>query len=95
MKYAPAGTAVRLTLRRQDRQAELMVENLGDPIPPKHLPHLFERFYRADTSRSDHGSFGLGLSIAQAIAQAHGGTIRAESDTRSTRFTVTLPLSRT
>ena len=94
LKYAPAGTAVRLTLRRQDRQAELMVENLGDPIPPEHLPHLFERFYRADTSRSDHGSFGLGLSIAQAIAQAHGGTIRAESDTRSTRFTVILPLSR-
>ena len=95
LKYAPAGSTVDLTLRRQERQAELTVENRGEPIPAEHLPHLFERFYRADSSRSDHGSFGLGLSIAQAIAQAHGGIIRAESDKRSTRFTVTLPLSRT
>ena len=72
----------------------LTVENGGEPIPPEHLPHLFERFYRADASRSDHGSFGLGLSIAQAIAHDHGGAIRAESDARSTRFVVTLPLKR-
>ncbi len=94
IKYAPEGSFVRLTLRQQERQAMLMVENGGEPIPPERLPHLFERFYRADPSRSDHGSFGLGLSIAQAIAHDHGGTIRAESDARSTRFIVTLPLKR-
>ena len=94
IKYAPAGSTVTLRLLRQERQAVLTVENTGAPIPPEHLPHLFERFYRADPSRSDHGSFGLGLSIAQAIAHDHGGTIRAESDERSTRFTVTLPLKR-
>lgn len=94
IKYAPEGGVVRLTLQQRDRQALLRVENNGEPIPPEHLPHIFERFYRADNSRSDHGSFGLGLSIAQAVAQRHGGDIRAESDERSTRFTVTLPLKR-
>lgn len=94
IKYAPEGSFVQLTLRQQERQAVLTVENGGEPIPPEHLPHLFERFYRADASRSDHGSFGLGLSIAQAIAHDHGGAIRAESDARSTRFVVTLPLKR-
>ena len=92
IKYAPQGSFVHLTLRQQEKQIILAVENGGDPIPPDRLPHLFERFYRADPSRSGHGSFGLGLSIAQAIAHDHGGTIRAESDARSTRFIVTLPL---
>ena len=94
IKYAPEGSFVHLSLQVRDRQALLTVANGGEPIPPDALPHLFERFYRADSSRSDHGSFGLGLSIAQAIAQTHNGTIRAESDMRSTRFTVTLPLKR-
>ena len=92
IKYAPEGSFVRLDLCARDRQAVLTVENGGEPIPPEQLPHLFERFYRADISRSDHGSFGLGLSIAQSIVHNHGGTVRAESDLRSTRFTVTLPL---
>ena len=94
IKYAPHGGLVRLALQKQERQAVLTVENEGDPIAPEHLPHLFERFYRADASRSDHGSFGLGLAIAQTIAHDHGGAIRAESDSRSTRFTVTIPLKR-
>ncbi len=94
IKYAPAGSAASLTLRRQDKQAILQLINGGDPIPPEHLPHLFERFYRADESRSDHGSFGLGLAIAKAITEEHGGTIRAESDSRGTMFTVSLPMKR-
>lgn len=94
IKYAPEGSFVTLELRAQDRHGILTVENGGKPIPPEDMPHLFERFYRADPSRSDHSSFGLGLSIAQAIAHTHNGTIRAESDARSTRFTVTLPLKR-
>ena len=94
IKYAPEGSFVRLTLTQQERKAVLTAENGGEPIPPEALPHLFDRFYRADASRSDHGSFGLGLSIAQAIARSHGGEIRAESDERSTRMIVTLPLKR-
>lgn len=91
IKYAPRGAAVRLCLTCQQRTAILTVENGGAPIDPAVLPHLFERFYRADSSRSE-GGFGLGLSIAQAIVQAHRGSIRCESDQRSTRFIVSLPL---
>ena len=92
IKYAPAGSEIHLTLRRAEKVAVLTVENGGEPIPAQHLPHIFERFYRADSSRSDHGSFGLGLPIAQSVAHSHGGEIRCRSDARSTRFTVTLPL---
>ncbi len=92
IKYAPVDSAIRLTLHRSDKAAVLEVENGGEPIPPSALPHLFERFYRADSSRSEHGSFGLGLSIAQAIAHRHGGEIRCRSDEHGTCFTVTLPI---
>ena len=92
IKYAAPDTPVYLTLSKQDKQAVLTVENSGDPIPPDKLAHIFERFYRADESRSSGDGFGLGLSIAQSIVQAHKGTIRCESDTRSTRFIVNLPI---
>ena len=91
IKYAPQGAQVRMTLTQAERKAVLTVENGGPPIPPEVLPHLFDRFYRADGSRTQ-GGFGLGLSIAQAIVREHKGTIRCESDARSTRFIVTLPL---
>lgn len=92
IKYAPAGSEVALRLQRDGRHILLEVENGGEPIPAEHLPHLFDRFYRADTSRSDHGSFGLGLAIAQSIARQHGGVIRCRSDEQGTCFTATLPL---
>ena len=94
VKYAPAGAPVRLTLRESGRDAALEVEHPGDPIPPEQLAHLFDRFYRADASRSDHEGFGLGLSIAQSIVTAHRGTIRCRSDAQGTCFTVTLPLQK-
>ena len=92
IKYAPAGSEIHLTLRRAEKVAVLTVENGGEPIPAQHLPHIFERFYRADSSRCDDGCFGLGLPIGQSVAHSHGGEIRCRSDARSTRFTVTLPL---
>lgn len=94
IKYTPPHSAIHLTLHHSERSAILEVENPGEPIPPEKLPHLFDRFYRADDSRSDHNGFGLGLAIARTIAQEHGGDIRCRSDERSTRFTVTLPLKR-
>lgn len=92
IKYASDNSTIRLDLRQEGRSARLLVENAGEPIPPEKLSHLFDRFYRADASRSGPNGFGLGLSIAQAIANQHGGSIRCESDSRSTRFFVTLPL---
>ena len=74
----------------------LSVEDTGEGIGPKHLPHIFERFYRADPARSrSEGGAGLGLSIAQAIVEAHGGRIVAQSDGipgHSASFTIYLPL---
>ena len=67
--------------------------NTGAPIPPEALPHLFERFYRVDPSRTrDSGGHGLGLAIAASIAGHHRGKIAVESSAEAgTRFTVTLP----
>lgn len=91
IKYAAPGTEVRLDAVRQGKNACLWVENEGDPIPADKLPHIFDRFYRADESRTDGGSFGLGLSIAKAIVETHRGAIRCDSGGSTTRFTITLP----
>ena len=88
IKYAAPGTEVRLDAARQGKNACLWVENEGDPIPADKLPHIFDRFYRADASRTDGGSFGLGLPIARAIVEAHRGTLRCDSGGHTTRFTL-------
>ncbi len=69
------------------------VADTGEGIPPEHLPHIFERFYRADSARSRrHGGAGLGLAIAREIARLHGGEIRVESQPgRGSRFELRLP----
>ncbi|MBQ2062071.1 MAG: GHKL domain-containing protein [Oscillospiraceae bacterium] len=92
IKYSPEHEPIRLTLAGQDKIACLTVENGGTPLPPETVAHIFDRFYRADSARSGAQGFGLGLSIAKSIVTEHGGTIRCESDNRSTRFIVTLPL---
>ena len=70
------------------------VHNTGEPIPPEHLPHLFERFYRTDSDRArSQGGYGLGLSIAKSIVDGHRGRISVSSSAISgTLFTVRLPL---
>ena len=95
--HTPAGTTVTTgiaTGRGDDGVAyvELTVTDDGPGIPQDLLPHLFERFFRADKSRSRQaGSFGLGLSIAASIVEAHNGTIAAESASGRTTFKVRLP----
>ena len=93
IKYGAPGGAVSLALEGRDRQAVLTVSNPGE-IPAEHLSRLFERFYRADASRGEQSGFGLGLSIADAIAREHRGTLRAESGGGVTRFVFSLPLKR-
>ena len=92
IKYAPAGGDIGLRLSVREHRAEMTVENGGDPIPPEKIPHLFERFYRSDDSRSGQQGFGLGLAIAKTITEEHGGTIACRSDAERTAFTVHLPL---
>ena len=95
LKYAAPGTEVTVRLCRQKKHALLSVHNNGELIPADALPRLFDRFFRVDKSRARAaGGYGLGLSIAKTIANAHGGDIRAESTAEhGTVFTVTLPLS--
>ena len=80
VKYAPEGDEIRVTLRRAGKGVMLSTENgLAKPMDDETLRHLFDRFYRADASRSkESGGHGIGLSVALAIAEKHGGTLRAE-----------------
>ena len=94
LKYSPAGGRLELRLEKQGRGILLTVSNTtGRPVDPDKLPRLFDRFYRSDQSRSSQtGGYGLGLSIAKSIVQAHKGKIRAEShDGMSLSVVVTLP----
>lgn len=92
-KYAGNEKRVTLTLSRQKDKVRLSVKNTGSQIPAEELSHLFERFYRTDKSRSRiKDGYGLGLSIAQAIVQGHGGKITAASTEEATCFSVFLPL---
>jgi len=92
LKYTPAGGEVTLTLRRRDGWVQVIVEDTGIGISPEDLPHIFERHYRADRSRGRSGGHGLGLAIAQWIAQAHDGRIEVTSELgKGSRFTVWLP----
>ena len=80
LRHGPAGGEIGLRLRVVDGGVEVRVRDAGGRIAPEHLPHLFDRFYRADVSRSQAtGGFGLGLAIAKAISTRHGGGIRIES----------------
>ena len=93
VKYSAGGTDIRLTAEKQGRFAVVTVEDSGPDIPADKLPHIFDRFYRADEARTDGDSFGLGLPIAKAIIDAHRGTLRCESGGGVTRFIITLPLA--
>lgn len=79
LKYTPPGGSVDVSTRERDHQVTLSVKDTGEGIPADALPHIFERFYRADEARGRNGGAGLGLSIARMIAQAHGSEIEVES----------------
>lgn len=95
-KYSQGSEPVRVTLAREGRRCTLSVNNHGNVIDEKDLPHVFDRFYRTDKARSRDertGGFGLGLAIAQGIADSHGGSIDVSSNAQDgTTFRVVLPI---
>ncbi|MEN8172945.1 MAG: HAMP domain-containing sensor histidine kinase [Chloroflexota bacterium] len=96
LKYTPPGGEVVVSLAKVDQRSQLIISDTGPGIPPEDLPHIFDRFYRAEKSRTrthDGKGFGLGLSIAYWIVKQHGGMIEVESIVGSgTKFCVWLPL---
>ena len=93
VKYSPSGATVRVSCERRDGALLVTVQDNGPGIPPNDLPHIFDRFYRVDKSRSrELGGSGLGLSICKWIAEAHGGHIEIKSTPgEGTRVEVLLP----
>ena len=87
-----AGSEIELSLKRQGHSAVFNIANDGDEIPPEKLEHLFDRFYRVDEARnSESHHYGLGLSIAKAVVEKHGGSIVVSSRNGKVRFTVSIP----
>ena len=94
LRYTPAGGTITLSAEAAAESVLLRVSDTGPGIEPDHLPHIFQRFYRADESRTTNGESGLGLAIAKSLVEAHGGTITVESIVgQGTTFTVALPAS--
>ena len=92
LRYA-TGSQIELNLKKQGHSAVLSVSNEGEEISQEKLKHLFDRFYRVDDARnSEENHYGLGLSIAQAVVQKHGGTISASCSDGKVTFTVQLPI---
>jgi heavy metal sensor kinase len=95
VRHSPRGSAVHVDLRHSAGGYAISISDTGSGIPPESQPHIFERFYRADTSRargSSDGGAGLGLAVARWIARAHGGDVSLTSSSCSgSTFTAILP----
>jgi signal transduction histidine kinase len=95
IRYTPANGTITIGAKMSNGEIILWVRDTGEGIPQEDLPYIFDRFYRVDKSRSrSTGGTGLGLAIAKRFVEAHGGSIRAESEAgKGTTITVALPLS--
>jgi len=94
LRHTPPGGHVEVSVASRRGSVQVTVADDGDGIPAEHLPHVFERFYRADPARGRAtGGSGIGLTIARALVRAHDGDIRADSAGPGcgARFVVTLP----
>lgn len=92
LNYAPSGSIVHLKARSGSNEVLFSVQDDGTGIAEEHLPHLFERFYCVDSSRSDAKHTGLGLAIVQSIANAHGGSVSVSSTLgEGATFVLSLP----
>jgi signal transduction histidine kinase len=94
VKYTPAGGHVSVDLSAAQAEAILRVTDSGVGIDRPHLPHIFERFYRADASRAGTDGTGLGLAIVKRIVEIHGGRVEVTSEAGAgSTFTVVLPIA--
>jgi two-component system phosphate regulon sensor histidine kinase PhoR len=95
LRYTPAKGTVCVRLDATESRAVIQVSDTGQGIPAGELPRVFERFYRVDKARARRtGGTGLGLAIVRHVAEAHGGTVRVDSELgRGSSFTVTLPVT--
>ncbi len=96
LRHTAPGGEVTVACRRVERWVEYAVSDTGEGLAPEHLSHVFDRFYRADAARDrGHGGSGIGLSIAKALVEAHGGgiSVRSGGPGRGSTFTVRLPLT--
>ncbi|MDR1136635.1 MAG: HAMP domain-containing protein [Clostridiales Family XIII bacterium] len=93
VKYTPEGGRIKISVENAENAGNLVVEDNGEGIEASKLPFIFERFYRADTSRSrGTGGTGIGLAIVKSVVSAHGGSVDVQSKPdEGSRFTVTLP----
>lgn len=96
LKYSPADSPIHIRIFEQRGNVGFEIKNGGTPIPEEKLPKLFDRFYRADTSRTNSGKngYGLGLSIAKKIIEVHHGELTVSSTEEATTFTFYLPIVR-
>jgi signal transduction histidine kinase len=95
LQYTPSGGRVEVTAQSTEEGLVVRVSDSGIGIAPEHLPHIFERFYRVDKSRSRAGGgSGIGLTIARHLIEAHGGSLWAESagPEKGSAFTFVMPL---
>jgi two-component system, OmpR family, phosphate regulon sensor histidine kinase PhoR len=95
LRHTPAKGTVCVRLDAAESRALLQVADTGEGIPARELPRIFERFYRVDKARARQtGGTGLGLAIVRHVAEAHGGTVRVDSELgRGSTFTVALPVA--
>jgi signal transduction histidine kinase len=90
LRHTPEGGEIAIVAEKAPAGVRILVRDTGPGVPPEHLPHIFDRFYKVDVARKAAGGSGLGLSIVKTIVERHGGTIAARNDAGAV-FEIELP----